>query len=281
MTSIKEKLLGIIFQQEGKKRTVNKSSLRKTSIGLSALGLLAIIMGEPESISRRKAEFQLVGVPTSSQSISVPDHQSADDKSKSKVEKTTRERRLPGPSLISRPGVNDILPGTVIKARLQTVATDGPVKAVLTEDITVDGDLKIPSGSILIGFGQSVDSRVAIQFSKAIMGERDVIEINAIALDSEDQLVGLQASKMSGEAIKLGASVGLNFVGGMAEGLKDRVGINGTSVDQSSMRNALLNGASKASLEEAKSLMEETKSKKYSLSVDSGTPILIFFNGAK
>lgn len=280
MSLLKDKIQNILFQNDGKKRTINKNTLRVISIGFSLLGLLAVILGEPPIILKKKSEFQVTNVSSGVgvQTVSIPEHK-VDVIRQPKSVTQSGSSKLPGPSLISRPGANEILPGTVAKARLQTAATDGPIKAILTEDVVVNGDVKIPSGSVLIGLGQSLDSRVAIQFSKAIIQENEVLKIGAVALDFEDQLVGLQASKLGGEAIHLGASIGLNFVGGMAEGLKDRTGINGATVDQSTMKNALLNGASRASLEEAKSMMEATKNKKMSLMVESGAPILVFFNG--
>ena len=278
MLSFKEKIQNIFFQQDGKKKTINKKLLRRVSVGMSLLGLFAIVLGEPSSMIKKKTDFQTTNMPNETQSIYFPEHKT---ETTEKPPNTNRSviSKLPGPSLIFRPGVNEILPGTISKARLQTAATDGPVKAVLTEDVVVNGEVKIPIGSVLIGLGQSLDLRVGVQFSRAIIGEKDVIKIGAVALDFNDQLVGLQASKISGEAIRLGASIGLNFVGGMAEGLKDRTGINGAVVEQSTVRNALLNGASKASLEQARSMMEEAKNRKISLMVDSGVPLLIFFNG--
>lgn len=280
MLSLKEKIQNILFQNEGKKKTINKNTLRIISISFSFLGLLAVILGEPTAILKRKSEFQVSNISSgaSNQSVLIPEHR-VELVKKPKVFMRSGGTKLPGPSVILRPGANEILPGTVVKARLQTSATDGPVKAILIEDVLVNGEVRIPSGSVLIGFGQSLDSRVAIQFSKAIVQDNDVLKIGAVALDFEDQLVGLQASKLGAEAIHLGASIGLNFVGGMAEGLKDRTGVNGASVDQATMKNALLSGASKASLEEAKSLMESTKNKKMSLMVESGSPIFVFFNG--
>jgi len=129
--------------------------------------------------------------------------------------------------------------------------------------------------------GQSQQSRVTIKFYKAIIDESQILEIDAIALDQEDQLVGLQSSKFDSEAVKLGSSIGLNFVGGVAQGMKERSGENGAAVEKNTASNALLNGAAQASLEHSKYLLESTKNEKPSLTVDSGTPILIFFNGSK
>jgi hypothetical protein len=189
--------------------------------------------------------------------------------------------KFPGPLVVARPGAGEIMPGTISKGILQTPATDGPVKAVLAEDIIANGDVKIPTGSILLGLGQSQQFRVTIKFFKAILNNNQVLEIDAIALDQEDQLVGLQSSKFDSDAVKLGSSIGLNFVGGVAQGLKERSGENGASVEKNTTSNALLNGAAQASLEHSKYLLESAKNEKVSLSVDSGIPLLIFFNGSK
>ncbi|OYZ23588.1 MAG: hypothetical protein B7Y39_04590 [Bdellovibrio sp. 28-41-41] len=280
MGKLKEKFESIVFEQEGKKKTISKKLMRRASISFGLLGILAILIEEPKRTIKKATEF------TSSQNVgsrnlnSIPDHKTSETKRPTKLHQA-QPVKLPGPTTISRPGANEILPGTIVKAVLQTSATDGPVKAVLIEDVVVSGEVKISSGSMLIGVGQSLESRVGIQFLKAIVNEREVLEISAVALDSEDQLVGLQASRLGSESVRLGASVGLNFVGGLAEGMKERTGVNGASVEQNTTSNALLNGAAHASLEQARSLMESTKNQKVSLMVDSGTPIFLFFNGSK
>ncbi len=280
MGKLKEKFESIVFEQDGKKKTISKKLMRRVSISFGLLGILAILIGEPKRTIKKATEFtgwQNVG---SRNLNSIPDHKTSEPRRATKLHQV-QPTKLPGPMTVLRPGANEILPGTIVKAVLQTSATDGPVKAVLIEDVVVNGEVKISSGSMVIGVGQSLESRVGIQFHKAIVNEREVLEINAVALDSEDQLVGLQASRLGSESVRLGASVGLNFVGGLAEGMKERTGVNGASVEQNTTSNALLNGAAHASLEQARSLMESTKNQKVSLMVDTGTPIFLFFNGSK
>ncbi len=279
-TSLIEKLENIFFEEKGQKRVLNRKLLRRLAWVFGGVSVVAVLLGEPKNTIQRKTAFLLETLPSREQTVAIPAFQESAAAVTIVMKKPLRQpARLPGPSLIHRPGANEILPGTIVRGRLQTSATDGPVKVVLEEDLLVDGSIKLPQGTVLIGKGQSLDSRVGIKFSKAIVSGSEVLSVKAVALDAEDQLVGLQASSVGGESVRLGASIGLNFVGGLAEGLKDRTGINGAIVEQSTPRNAFLNGASKATLEQARTLMEAQKNRKYSLMVEAGTPIFIFFNG--
>jgi hypothetical protein len=280
MSALKQRIEDIFFQKDGNKTTVNKKLLRNCSYGFGAIGILAILIGEPAKTIVRKKTLPSLSTLNTAPSYKIPEH-TVQKKNNKGGESRPRVDKFPGPLVVARPGAGEIMPGTISKGILQTPATDGPVKAVLAEDIIANGDVKIPTGSILLGLGQSQQFRVTIKFFKAILNNNQVLEIDAIALDQEDQLVGLQSSKFDSDAVKLGSSIGLNFVGGVAQGLKERSGENGASVEKNTTSNALLNGAAQASLEHSKYLLESAKNEKVSLSVDSGIPLLIFFNGSK
>ncbi len=280
-SSIKDKLKNLFFEQDGKKEVLNKGLIKKVTISFSILGIVALLFGESQPlIQSRQSKSDFTANPNMrGTSLQIPNHNVQIVESPKTVRPPRTPQKFLGPALIARPGAQDILPGTIVTALLQTAATDGPVKAVLSESVIIDGEERLPVGAILIGIGQSQESRVSVQFGKAIVAGVGAVEINAVALDQGDQLVGLQASRMNEEVIHLGASIGLNFVGGMAEGFKEKSGQAGAAIETPNARNALLNGASKAALEQSRAMMEQTKNKKYSLKVDSGTPVLIFFNG--
>lgn len=277
ISSIKGWIKNLLYQQDGKKQILNKGLIKKTSFLFLFLGVMALFFGAETPLPQKKSDFT---AQTNSKinSVEIPSHNPKILHKMPEKKSDRLPRKFLGPALIPRPDANEILPGTIVSAKLQTAATDGPVKAIITESVIIDGDEILPVGSVLIGIGQSHDDRVTVQFGKAILNDHGVVSINAVALDQEDQLVGIQASQMDQEMIHLGASIGLNFVGGVAEGLKEKSGQAGVTIEAPTARNALLNGASKAALEKAHSMMEETKNKKYSLKVESGTPILIFFN---
>lgn len=280
MNAIQERLNKVLFEEDGKKKVLNRKLVKTVTLIFGTIGLLAICLGEPDRPQRKKTSLWKSGSTSQSNQIAIPEYKAV----AVRVEKrrtTSGHTVYPGPSLISRPGGNKVLPGTTVRAVLVTAATDGPVKAKLIEDVLVDGDVRIPAGSVLVGVGTSLESRVSIQFFKGVVNEREVFETSAVAIDSVDELVGLQASKLNSDSIKLGASIGLNFVGGVAEGLKERTGQNGASVENNSLSNALLNGTAHASLDHAKYMMEDLKNQKVSLRVESGTPIFIFFSGDK
>lgn len=279
-SSLKEWIKNLLFQQDGKKQVLNKGLIKKITLLFGILGVTALFFGEQPPLVQRKSDF-VAQSNSKTNSIDIPNHEPQIVSRIPERKASSSLQKFLGPSLIARPGAHEILPGTIVTAKLQTAATDGPVKAIITESVIIDGEERLPIGSVLIGLGQSQDSRVTVQFGKVIVAGQGAVEINAVALDQEDQLVGIQASQMNQEMIHLGASIGLNFVGGVAEGLKEKSGQAGVAIEAPTTRNALLNGASKAALDEAHSLMEETKNKKYSLKVESGTPILIFFHGGR
>ena len=80
-----------------------------------------------------------------------------------------------------------------------------------------------------------------------------------------------------GQAMHIAGSVGLGFIGGFSEGLKDSDNIGGIPTQRPSMKNALLNGAATAALDESRDMISKVKDKQPILEVAAGVPILIIF----
>ena len=76
----------------------------------------------------------------------------------------------------------------------------------------------------------------------------------------------------------LAAGIGLNFAGGLADGLQESEVRGGLAVRKSDLRNAALNGSAKASVEESKSIIERWKTQKTVIEVKSGTEICVIFS---
>jgi len=188
-------------------------------------------------------------------------------------------RHYAGLQIVNRPRLGEIPPGTVVRARLATGASNGLVKATLIESLAVNGDMIADSGVTLIGSGSSTEERLLVNFSKLVFRDGSVQNIKAQACDKEDQLVGIRGSKVGKYASLLAAGVGLNFAGGLAEGLQESQVQNGVAVKKSDLKNAALNGAGKASIEQSKEIIERWKQQKTVIQVKQGTEICVIFDG--
>ena len=184
-----------------------------------------------------------------------------------------------GPQVIYRE-VAGIPPGTIVKARLVTGAFDGPVRAELLQDVTANGERLIESGSQILGAGSSTDDRLFIRFDRLVKRDGTTLSIQAQALDGGDRIAGLKGNKVSTEATKLAAAIGLNFVGGMSDGLQETQVNNGVAVRSSTLKNALLNGAAHAALDQSRDLISSYKDKAPRIEVEKGKIIEVMFGSA-
>ncbi len=182
------------------------------------------------------------------------------------------------PQLLIRPRV-PIPPGTAVKAKLISAATNGPVQARITENAVVHGETLVEAGSRVFGQGTSSDSRLMIQFRELVTNDGAIQTIKAEVIDPEDKFPGLKGSELTSRALKFAGSVGLNFLGGFSNGLQDTEVKKGIAVKASSIKNGLLNGAAQASLDESKEMMSSLKSTPPSYSIEEGREVLILFIG--
>lgn len=192
-----------------------------------------------------------------------------------------RSTNLPGIQKIDRAIIANIPPGSQVRAVLVTGASDGLVRASVTEELKIQGETFIPTGAILLGHGQSAEDRLMIQFTQMTFKDGTTKSIQGQAADSEDQIAGLKGSKVSRYAIKYAAAIGLNFVGGMADGLQNRQAVGGAVVATPDARNALLNGTSRAAIEAANDQMSNLKNQKPVIKVEPGKEILVIFDGGR
>lgn len=186
--------------------------------------------------------------------------------------------RLLGPEIVSRPTKISIPPGTMGSAALVSGASDGPVKAQLTQPLMVAGETLLDSGTTLVGTGQSGNERLVIRFSKAVLRSGSVAVIDAQAADNSDKIPGVKGSRVGYRALKLAAGVGLHFAGGLSQGLQDSQEQSGAVVTPPSMKNALLNGAAHASIEEGQQMMNEYRSERPVIEIEAGTQIFVLFS---
>lgn len=219
---------------------------------------------------------------SASQSSTVFDFYSATEESSRIRESSVRSKRavivkLPGIQKIDRRRSGQIPPASMIKAILLSGASNGPVRVEVTESLRIQGETLIPAGATMFGSGQSTEERLIIRFSKVIFKDGSFEDISAQAADIEDKTIGLRGSRVGKYAMKYAAAVGLNFAGGMAEGLQDREVVGQQVVTKPSARNALLNGASKATLEMANDSMTELRNNAPIIHIPVGTEIYVMF----
>lgn len=193
---------------------------------------------------------------------------------------TQRKVAYTGPQVIFRE-IAGIPPGTLVKAKLVTGASDGPVRAALTQDVVVNGERLIEVGSTILGNGSSTEERLFVRFDRLVKKDGSVVIIQAQALDRKDRIAGLKGNKVSTEAMKLAAGIGLNFVGGMSDALQETEVKGGVAVRSSSMKNALLNGAAHAALDQSRDLISSYKDKAPRIEVEKGRTIEVMFDSTQ
>lgn len=189
--------------------------------------------------------------------------------------------RLPGLQKIDRRKAGQIPPGSLVKAVLVTGASNGPVRAEVIEALRIQGETLIPIGATLLGSGQSGEDRLMVRFTQVVFKDGSVENIQGQAADTEDKTVGLKGSRVGKYALKYATAIGLNFVGGMAEGLQDREVVGQQVVSKPSAKNALLNGTSKATLEMANETMTDIKNSAPIIQIKAGQEIYVLFENGQ
>lgn len=200
-------------------------------------------------------------------------------KSQGKRPRRIAVAKLPGLQKIDRRHSGQIPPGSLIKAILITGASNGPVRIEAKEALRVQGETLIPEGATLLGTGQATEDRLFVRFTQVVFKDGSFENVSAQAADVDDKTAGLKGSRIGRTAMKYAAAIGLNFAGGMAEGLQEREAVGQQVVPKNDARNALLSGASKATFEMANETMTDLKSKAPNIQVEAGKEILVIFDG--
>lgn len=192
--------------------------------------------------------------------------------------KGTAPTKFKGIEHVGRPRLVSIPPGTTGLAVLAGAATDGKVRAELTEDVVFNGETLLPKGAKLIGAGSSGEDRLTISFSKIVFKDGATQNISAEAADPEDQVVGLKGSKVSKYAAMVAAAGALSFAGGVAEGMQETENQGGVAVKKANLKNAALNGAARATLDVGSEIVTSWKNKKSVIVVKEGSALLVVFD---
>lgn len=189
--------------------------------------------------------------------------------------------KLPGLQKIDRTRASQIPPGSEVRAKLLTGASNGLVRAVLLESLRVQGENYLKAGETVVGQGQSTEDRLFIRFTQVVHKDGSVEAVQGQAVDTEDKTAGLPGSKFKRYAMRYGTAVGLYFVGGMTEGMQERTIVGQQVVTNPDPKNALLNGASRAAVEMANDQMSNMRNQPPPISIPAGQEILIVFEAAQ
>lgn len=273
---------GLLYVQDGRKQRVSLVLARRWFKFLSPAITLALLLKPNNRTSKWALPGTAVSSPhelTGSPPIQIPRLGDGaglnDDGSHSRRGEPVH---LSGPHVIARSPGAKIPPGWMVKARLVSGASNGPVRAELLEDLVVNGSTLAPTGALLLGSGSSTEERLYVRFSKLVFQDGRFQSISAEALEESDQIAGLKGSKVGHFATRLAAGIGLHFVGGMSEGLQDTRGENGAAVKKPTLKNALLNGSEQAAIEEGNELLSNLHNELPVIEVKAGSVITVLFS---
>ncbi len=270
----------VFYKQDGNKRSLQtKEIIWSVTIGFLLITTFMLIQGSPEedAIKLKTSSLKLPNGEGTTSGIKIKGvgeitTGGAQVKSKSKA-----ERKYSGPQLLVRSTQVKVPPGSSVKAILVFGATDGLVRAKTLEALVSNGETKIDVGTLFLGTGSSLEDRLKITFKQIVFQDGSFQNIQAEAFDEADQLIGLKGSQVGNEAIKLGASIGLNFAGGLSDVLQDSEVQGGVAYKKSSLKNAMLNGAATASLDQSREMMNNLRTRHPSIAVPAGKVIFITF----
>lgn len=180
----------------------------------------------------------------------------------------------------------DLLPmGTQIRVRLtgqvESMDASSPVTAILLEDALSPGQtVVIPRGTKVIGTGQldANRERLQVHFHTLVFPDGEQFGLAAIAA-MPDGSSGLAGDFSSGLFRRHASQFIGSFVGGLAEGMKDRtsVGAMGIPLEPGSLKNGALNGVAQSSLDYAKSSSDQMGQSTASIKVPSGKEFIMYF----
>ncbi len=269
------------FQRE--QQTQSKFVVRALMIGttISIGSILWFRSPDTESSSNGVKTPETSEINSTTNQYSVESYSVESDRN-AQIEKSKKNIKrivikLPGIQKIDRKKSGLIATGAELRAKLLTGASNGLVKAQALNSLSQKGEIFVTAGDLLIGQGQTTEDRLLITFNQVVHRNGDQESIHGEAVDQEDKLVGLKGSKFKRYAYRYGSAVGLNFVGGMTEGLQDRTVVGQQVVTTPNAKNALLNGASKAALEMANEQMSELKNQPPPITIEAETEIIITF----
>ena len=171
--------------------------------------------------------------------------------------------------------------GTEGKAILVSGGTDGLIKAKILKPVLVDNEPLIPENAVLIGIGKSGEDRLFVEFQKIVLPSGETYKITAQAFENDDRIQGIKGSIVGTRSKKMMMAMGLGFLGGMADGMRENTSGSYFSSQKPTTRDAALSGASKAALDQSEAYLEEMKKSPNIIQVKSGTEFYFIIDEEK
>lgn len=174
------------------------------------------------------------------------------------------------------------LPVKLINA-IRSGDSGAPVIAEVTQDIVVHGTTSIPATTRVIGQASYMegDSRMQVRFHTFVYPEGDQHPVQGIAMMA-DGSPGLEGDEHSGVAKRqFGLFLG-NFIGGMAQGMKERTssGQIGLPYEVGSLKNGVLSGVALSAEDQTKSISDSLSQTKPFMTLPAGQGFILFLEQA-
>lgn len=161
--------------------------------------------------------------------------------------------------------------------RIVTADSRNPVIAVVTTEASSPSGFSLAVGTKVLGNaqGEPGSERVQVNFHTLVFENGGEQEFNGVATmpDGSSGITGEYHSQM---LKKEGGRFISKFIGGFADGFKDREKGNLMPFEPGNMKNAALSGISESASEQAKIYETDMKNVNPYVSVEPGTSFMIF-----
>lgn len=279
---------GLFYRLDGKKQTIAPRSLVIfCAICFGVVVIWLLLQGPPDEAKQNSPFISVPPSALTANAIIIPEMQRSRQNVKGSIGNTERtsiasdvesnKTQYRGPQLITRPQNIKIPSGSLVKAKLISGASDGPVRAEVIESFFIAGEQLIPQGTVFLGQGQSGENRLSIRFSQMIFKDGAVETIDAIACDETAQTSGLKGSLWGSKALQLAAGVGLNFVGSMADAFQSKNALQNTSTSTERLKKTMMNGAGHMAFDQSRELLSDTQNKPAVIEIPIGAHFFILF----
>lgn len=140
-----------------------------------------------------------------------------------------------------------------------------------------DGGSELPKGTLLLGQVSypGRGEKVFIQFQQVVLPDGKTFKITAVALDPQDYSTGLAGNIQSQARTRTLSAMGLSAASAMGNVLTEKESMGQYQVEpRATVKNAMIQGLSKAAEYESNKLHDQTVAEDYVL-VEAGAPVVI------